>query len=999
MRPALRFILLWCCFILCNDPAIAQIEGNLIETSVSSQTLPFTITQYSTKDGLPQNQVTCIIPGKTGELILQTSNGTVEFNGYEFKFLNSDKAHRTQIFRSLHYFKNRNILMGHEFGLYFISPQYKQVNSKDFAIIHCVSTNDSLYIISGHGNVYLYLPDRDQFSVLFINQNPYTRILDMQIGSSVVDGKKIYLAGSLGLVCIDLASQKIIRLSHHYYSKLKKNPYNGRIYATSGQSIDVIENGRLKKLREIHTAIPFSMTRDLLFMDSTSFYMATGNGLLYVEKEQVRHYTKADGLPSSDLIALYYDSINRCIFAGSSEKGLLKFQFKNNYSFYTPDGPYKKSMGSVIRTANKQVLTYAGFSLYQLQDKELKPCLEGKYEYASLAEIDGVLYAGTWGGGVVLYKDLKPVDTLRGPGKLPHNAVHSSFKDSRGMLWIGTSGGLSKGKSNQELRPCFLDVIHEKVLCFYELRNGDICIGASDGAFIVRNEVIIAKLKAAEGYRGKEVRAFYEDDAGKLWIGTYGGGLFCYENKVLTSINAMKNCMLDEDVFCVTRDQYGYFYMTSNHGLWRISERKLNAFYREQLDYLIPFHYTEETGFLNTEFNGGFQNNFFKVDGYFLFPTMEGIVKTIPDKPAYNALSPEISGIWLNDTLLDGSTNTFERSTYSLQFNFQCVNLFSKDNVYFQHKLIGETNYEWSTPQKQATVYLKMLPPGKYTFMVRAINGFNDSHPAVTSYSFEIRPYMYETFWFKVLAAVALVALIIAIAMIRIANNRKKIEQKEYYKRKISEVELNAIQAQLNPHFIFNCMNTIKYFILEKDFTNANDGLNRLSRLIRNSMENSEKLFIPLKQEITFMTNYIDLEKMRLREQLEYSLIIAPGIDLNILIPHLFIQPYIENAIKHGIANLEDKQGILRIEMTQDAEYIICTVEDNGIGRKASGKLLADLPHISKGTRLTLEKSQLLKQYYNYQCSIDITDLYTDEQESSGTRVVIAMSKKYKQEI
>jgi sensor histidine kinase YesM len=996
MRPALRFILLWCCFTLCNGAVMGQIEGNLVETSVSSQTLPFTITQYSTKDGLPQNQVTLIIPNKDQELILQTSNGIVTFNGYEFKLINVHKAHRTQIFRSLHYFRNKNILIGHEYGLYFISPQYKELKTKGIDIIHCISRNDSLFVISSHGNVYLYLPARGQFSVLFTNRSPNTAIPDMYIEGSLMDGKKIYLAGGLGLICIDLALQKVTQLSHLDYRTLKKNPYNGTIYATSGQNIDLIENNRLKRLRGIRTAIPFGFTRDLLFMDSTSYYMATNNGLVYVEKGQLTHYTKADGLPSSDLLTLYYDSINRCLYAGSFEKGLLKLQFKNNYSFHPPEGA-SQATGSVIKTTDQQVLTFAGSVLYKLNDKGMEPCLNAKKAYASLAWMDGLLYAGTWGKGVILYKNLKPYDSLRQPAKLPQNSAHSSFKDSRGTLWIGTGIGLSNGKNKDELKPRFPS-IGGKVLCFYELKNGDICIGTSDGAYIIRNDTILSKLNADVGYRGKEVRAFYEDDAGKLWIGTYGGGLFCYENKTLTSINAMKNCMLNEDVFCIARDEYGYFYMTSNHGLWRISEKKLNDFYHKKLDYLIPFHYTEETGIVNTEFNGGFQNNFLKEKDYFLFPGMEGIVKTIPDVPGYKALSPGISGIWLNDTLFDGSTNEFERSTYSLQFNFQCVNLFAKDNVYFQHKLIGETNYEWSTPQKQTSVYLKMLPPGKYTFMVRAINGFNDNRPAVAFYSFLIKPYFYETLWFKVLAAVLLVALIIAIAMSRIANNRKKIEQKEYYKRKISEVELNAIQAQLNPHFIFNCMNTIKYFILEKDFTNANDGLNRLSRLIRNSMENSEKMFLSLKQEITFMTNYIDLEKMRLREQLEYSIVIAPGIDLNILIPHLFIQPYIENAIKHGIANLESKQGILRIEMTQNAESIICTVEDNGIGRKASEKLLADFPHVSKGTRLTLEKSQLLKQYYNYQCSIEITDLYTDAQESSGTRVVIAMSKKYTQE-
>lgn len=997
MRYVLQLIGLWCCVLFCNHPAIAQIEGTIAEVSVLNKNIPFTVTSYSTKDGLPQNQVMNILRKKTGELILLTANGIVEFNGYRFKPVTTDRHYKRQFFKSLHYFEKNDMLLGYDWydKLLIISPVYREFSIEGCHPMACVSNKDSLLVISRSGSVYLYDPVKQTDKLLFKNRGAPFKLSSEFKTSVVQKGPKIYINAEKGIICIDLALQKITQVSDLECHALKQNPYNGLVYAVLQQSVAIIRNERLDELQAIKTAVPHGRTIDMLFSDNASFYLATDNGLIYMSKDKTSHYTKADGLPSTGLQVLSYDSLNHRIFAGSTEKGLLKLVFKNNYSLHLPDNRYRKSVNSVVLTSKNEVVAVAGPSFYRIGEQAEEIFSRGAGAHASLAEINGDYYIGTWGEGVLIYRNNRPFDTISWPQQLPNNIVQGCFQDSKGLIWIGTEQGIARGKNQQDIKPFMNQRIREPIICFYELRNGNICVGTSNGAYILKNDSIVARLDTLNGYNGKAVRAFYEDLNGRLWIGTYGAGMFCYEHNRFTSINGMKNCMLYEDVFCIAKDRFGYFYMTSNRGLWRVSEHDLNDFYEKKLAYLIPFHYTETSGFLNTEFNGGFQNNFVKLNGYFIFPTIEGLVKTIPEKPVYGPVVPMISSLKINDTLADNTQTLFERSTYSVQFDFECLNFISKNNVYFQHRLVGETNYEWSTPQKQTSVYLKMLPPGKYTFQVRAIDGFNDRKPRVASYSFEILPYIHETLWFKVLVTVALVALIITVAMMRINSNRKKIEQKEYYKRKISEVELNAIQAQLNPHFIFNCMNTIKYFILEKDFANANEGLNRLSKLIRNSMENSEKLFTPIKHELTFITNYIDLEKMRLREQLEYSITVSPDIDLTILIPHLFIQPYIENAIKHGIANLENKQGILRIDITQNAGYIICTVEDNGIGRKASEKLSAGLPHISKGTRLTLEKSQLLKQYYNYHCSIEITDLYTEMHDSSGTRVTIAMSKKY----
>lgn len=978
-----------------------QIQGSISEASVLNKNIPFTITSYSTKDGLPQNHIAHILRRKNGEMIVHTFNGIVSFNGYRFSLVSQNRNYQKQYFKSLHYFDKTDMLVGHDWHdmLYIISPTYESFSIPGCRPLVCVSNNDSLLIISVTGNVYLYDPLGRQSKLLFKNEGPPIVASSMYATHAVQQGKHIYFSTERGIYCVNLNGNKIEQLSTENCHVLKKDPQNQNVYAVFDNSIALVRHNTITKISNINTSIPHGHCSDMLITDSSAFYLATDNGLIHIQGNKTTHYTRADGFPAGALQALFYDPLNQCIFAGSTEKGLLKLLFKNNYTIALPENHYQKSVSSVARSATDGIITQAGPYIYQIGSDVRALFLRGRGENASLATIDDKIYLGTWGEGLIIYNNHKLWDTIIGPKHLPDNVVHATFRDSKGRIWIGTNHGIARGTSPSTVKPILGQYIYEAIVCFYEMHDGTICIGTSLGAYMVRNDSIVNRFTRDNGFRGKETRFFYEDAQGHLWMGSYGGGMYRFDKGRYRSVNAMKNCMLYEDVFCMAPDNYGYIYMTSNRGLWRISEKDLNAFYNREIGYLIPFHYTEESGYTNTEFNGGFQNNFQRDGNTFIFPTIEGLVRTVPEKPVYQQASPTISNVWVNDTLLsDPNRNVFPRSTHSLQFEFECQNFVAKNNVHFQYRLSGETSYDWSTPQKQTRINLNVLQPGKYTLTVRAIDAFNDRKPRVATYTFEILPHIYETVWFMASGSLLLAVAVGFMIRFRISNNRKKIEQREYYRRKISEVELHAIQAQLNPHFIFNCMNTIKYFILEKNFSHANEGLNRLSKLIRNSMENSEKLFASLKQEVTFFTNYIELEKMRLRELLSYTITIANDVPLHCTVPHLFIQPHIENAIKHGISNLENKQGMLSIDIRQNERDIICTIQDNGIGRKASAKLLEDMPHVSKGSRLTLEKSQLLKQYYRYRCSIEITDLFDETGQSEGTRVVITMQKRERSE-
>lgn len=158
------------------------------------------------------------------------------------------------------------------------------------------------------------------------------------------------------------------------------------------------------------------------------------------------------------------------------------------------------------------------------------------------------------------------------------------------------------------------------------------CAAGESGVYIFSEAGEIKRsLNSADGLVGKEVRAFYEDQEGLLWIGASAGGLYCYEKGVLTSINRKKQCALPPDIFTLAKAGDGRLYITTNNGLWAVDETKLRDFYRNKLNQLVPFHYDEAHGILNTEFNGGFQNNYaIGNDGRLFFPTVQGLVTFTP---------------------------------------------------------------------------------------------------------------------------------------------------------------------------------------------------------------------------------------------------------------------------------------------------------------------------------------------------------------------------------
>jgi two-component system, LytTR family, sensor kinase len=222
-------------------------------------------------------------------------------------------------------------------------------------------------------------------------------------------------------------------------------------------------------------------------------------------------------------------------------------------------------------------------------------------------------------------------------------------------------------------------------------------------------------------------------------------------------------------------------------------------------------------------------------------------------------------------------------------------------------------------------------------------------------------------------------------------EQRKKQLETEYDK-KLTEIELKAIRAQINPHFIFNCLNSIQLFVMQRDYEYAQKYLSDFSYLIRKTLDFSRRNFISLADEITYLNTYLGLEKMRFENRMEYEIVVDPVIaTAELEIPAMLLQPYVENAVKHGMTNPKQPTGKLSIFFNQVASDMLeCIIADNGIGI-ARSKSLRMLPkhHQSSGMEISQNRAELLNKMYNTEIHIEIIDRSSEDESDSGTIVKI----------
>ncbi|GAB2559653.1 histidine kinase [Spirosoma areae] len=211
---------------------------------------------------------------------------------------------------------------------------------------------------------------------------------------------------------------------------------------------------------------------------------------------------------------------------------------------------------------------------------------------------------------------------------------------------------------------------------------------------------------------------------------------------------------------------------------------------------------------------------------------------------------------------------------------------------------------------------------------------------------------------------------------------------------RVAETKLMALRMQMNPHFIFNSLSSINSFILQKDIENASDLLTKFSRLMRQVMDNSKTDWISLRKELKAIQIYLELEQLRCDKKFELQVEVDDDIDQDtVRVPPFITQPYVDNAIWHGLLPMKAGTPVLQIRCRRDRGYLLIEICDNGIGREASAKLRPNQSgiHKTQGVKLMEERLQLVNQMYGADARVDLLDQYQPDGQPAGTRVLFTL--------
>lgn len=518
----------------------------------------------------------------------------------------------------------------------------------------------------------------------------------------------------------------------------------------------------------------------------------------------------------------------------------------------------------------------------------------------------------------------------------------TSLLKNKDKLWIGTNEGVRILKDRTITTPFVGNKYLSSSITSIERLNADVfLIGTKNyGVLVIKNDSITNIISEETGLSGNLIRTLHVDNQKVVWVGT---------NKGISRVNY------------TGKNKYEIYNLTQKHGL-------------------VSGEIIDIRSYKNTIY----------------VATPKGLVEFDKTKILANGTPPPvyITAFKVNTVKRAIKPNTaLNYQENFINIDYEGLNYRSLGEVNYQYRMLGvDTN--WIRTMTR-TVQYPSLSPGDYTFEVKAQNedGYWSNS---TKVSFTITPPFWLTWWFISFEIFLGLSIVFSIFKYREKQLNQKNEAANKIieaEKKMIELELKALRSQMNPHFIFNTLNSIQHYISISDFKSTNKYITQFARLIRTVLNLSEKNMITIQEEIDMLTLYMELEKMRFQHQFEYEIIVREEIDVDYdEIPSMLIQPYIENAIWHGLMNKNEK-GKIKIEMKVEENYLCCCIEDNGIGRKQSAEIKAkrNIKRKSVGMSVTKERLALIN---NNDISFDIIDLEDNSGKALGTKITIKIPYK-----
>jgi ligand-binding sensor domain-containing protein len=329
------------------------------------------------------------------------------------------------------------------------------------------------------------------------------------------------------------------------------------------------------------------------------------------------------------------------------------------------------------------------------------------------------------------------------------------------------------------------------------------------------------------------------------------------------------------------------------------------------------------------------------------------------------------------------------RHDNNISFDFIAISFKSGGDIVYHYKLDG-LDTEWKVTQQPGLIY-QSLPSGRYELQLYAVNKF-DVKSDVIRIAFVIETPFWNEWWFYGIIILTVIGITFWIVNSRARSSIAAREEKNRTQQQFAALEQQALQAQMNPHFIFNCLNSIQQYILINDKGKANQYLTAFASLIRQTLDNSGKKTITVSEEVSYLNRYLQMEAMRFGENFSYEIIVDDMVNTDVVeLPAMLLQPYVENCLRHGIRYKTDGTGKVIITFSIEDDTLYCSIKDNGIGREkaAEWKSRQHIEYQSQGMKLTEKRIDLLNKINTSAISATVIDLKDEHGHAAGTEVII----------
>jgi two-component sensor histidine kinase len=706
--------------------------------------------------------------------------------------------------------------------------------------------------------------------------------------------------------------------------------------------------------------------------NNTSFYLLGVSGKIYLFNKKT---LQAEEVVTGNYLtnSIFKDSKNN-LWVSTIDKGLLMYKKKQ---FGMVDMPDKFTHSNFLSIARKQDGTLVAGNFYgevlEIKDKKINShTIPEKTRIARQRKIllsQNKVFTFSESGIYINYTK-----------KLSNAKTAIAYNDS--IILFGKYSGLQKINTITE-KIILLKPINKRVTAITKLNDSIIYFGSTDGVYKYYygrdRDMSIAKNHPLLSQR---VSALCTTQDGLLWVATSGGGVAVVKNDSVICHMSEKEGIIDNASRSITTGKTGQVWLGTTKGIsvivYTIKNNKVNF------------------SIQNLSVNDGLTNN---VVNEMLYHN-DTVYAATGDGIAIIQANISISKFNIPVQLIRASINqrdTIIATHYKLGYNQRNILLQFAGielNGHFKNlQYILNKNNTWISLADNTLILL--LNNGHHILQIRAVDVNGNTSNRILTIEFTIATPFWKALWFWIVLAIA-----IQIAIIYFVNQRQKKRKSAKLAKEIATVQTAALEQQaftslMNPHFIFNALNSVQHYINVQDRQNANRYLSDFASLIRKNFEAAQQSFIPLEQELENLTIYLRLEQMRFTNRFTYTIEIDDQLDIdNWMIPTMMLQPLLENALLHGIMP-STINGQLVITLKEAAKNLVITITDNGIGMANSRVIKQNEPHKSHGMGLIIKRIDALSHLCIQPFTINMHLPFEDDKNPGNAIVLLIPAELY----